>query len=41
MKEAGMKPPASPNKKFVVMGKEFDSSKPDAYLASFAIKRTA
>jgi nitrate/nitrite transport system substrate-binding protein len=40
MKEAGMKPPATATKKFSVMGKEFDSSKPDAYLASFAIKRT-
>jgi nitrate/nitrite transport system substrate-binding protein len=40
MKEAGMKPPAA-NKKFAVMGKEFDSTKPEAYLASFAIKRTA
>jgi len=25
----------------VVMGKEFDPSKPEAYIASFAIKRTA
>jgi len=41
MKEAGMKPPASPTKKFAVMGKEFDATKPDAYLTSFAIKRTA
>src|ERR1044072_5940845 len=32
MKEAGMKAPGAPNKKFAVMGKEFDSSKPDAYL---------
>jgi nitrate/nitrite transport system substrate-binding protein len=41
MREAGMKPPATTSKKFVVMGKEFDPAKPDAYLASFAIKRTA
>jgi len=41
MKEAGLKPPGPVNKKFVVMGKEFDPSKPEAYLASFAIKRTA
>jgi nitrate/nitrite transport system substrate-binding protein len=41
MKEAGMKPPAAPNKKFAVMGKEFDPARPDAYIASFAIKRTA
>ncbi|MDB5867308.1 MAG: NMT1-like family protein, partial [Betaproteobacteria bacterium] len=41
MKEAGMKPPGNANKKFVVMGKEFDPTKAEAYLASFAIKRTA
>jgi nitrate/nitrite transport system substrate-binding protein len=40
MKEAGMKVPASNTKKFSVMGKEFDPSKPEAYLASFAIKRS-
>jgi nitrate/nitrite transport system substrate-binding protein len=40
MKEAGMKPPATASKKFSVMGKEFDPAKPDAYIASFAIKRT-
>jgi nitrate/nitrite transport system substrate-binding protein len=39
MKDAGMKPPASAFKKLTVMGKEFDPAKPDAYLASFAIKR--
>jgi len=41
MKEVGMKPPATTSKKVVVMGKEFDPAKPDAYLASFAIRRTA
>ena len=41
MKEAGMKIPASASKKFAVMGKEFDPARPDAYLASFPIKRTA
>ena len=41
MKEVGMKPPAGTSKKFTVMGKEFDSARPDAYLASFAIKRAA
>jgi len=41
MKEAGLKPPATASKKIVVMGKEFDPSKPDAYIASFPIKRTA
>lgn len=40
MKEVGMKPPATTSKKFAVMGKEFDPARPDAYLASFAIKRT-
>jgi len=40
MKEAGMKPPTTTSKKFSVMGKEFDPAKPDAYIASFAIKRT-
>ena len=40
MKEVGMKPPATTSKKFAVMGKEFDPSKPDEYIASFAIKRT-
>jgi nitrate/nitrite transport system substrate-binding protein len=41
MKDVGMKPPATTTKKVTVMGKEFDPSKPEAYLASFAIKRTA
>jgi nitrate/nitrite transport system substrate-binding protein len=41
MREVGMTPPAATSKKFTVMGKEFDPAKPDAYLASFAIKRTA
>ncbi len=40
MKEAGMKTPTANSKKFSVMGKEFDPAKPDAYIASFAIKRT-
>ena len=40
MKEVGMKPPTTTSKKFSVMGKEFDPAKPDAYIASFAIKRT-
>ncbi len=40
MREAGMTPPATTSKKFTVMGKEFDPAKPDAYIASFAIKRT-
>jgi nitrate/nitrite transport system substrate-binding protein len=39
MKEVGMKAPTTTSKKFTVMGKEFDPAKPEAYLASFAIKR--
>jgi nitrate/nitrite transport system substrate-binding protein len=41
MKEVGMKAPTATSKKFTVMGKEFDPAKPDDYLASFAIKRSA
>jgi len=41
MKEVGLKPPATTSKSFVVMGKSFDPSKPDAYIASFPIRRTA
>jgi nitrate/nitrite transport system substrate-binding protein len=41
MKEVGLAPPATTSKKFIVMKKEFDPARPDAYLASFAIKRTA
>jgi len=39
MKEVGLTPPAQTMKKFSVMKKEFDPEKPDAYVASFAIKR--
>lgn len=39
MKDAGLVPPAG-TKTIAVMGKAFDPSKPDAYVASFAIKRT-
>jgi nitrate/nitrite transport system substrate-binding protein len=41
MKEAGLTPPTATSKKFSVMKKEFDPAKPDAYLASFAIRRAA
>jgi nitrate/nitrite transport system substrate-binding protein len=41
MKEVGMTAPTTTSKKFAVMGKEFDPGKPEDYLASFAIKRTA
>src|SRR6185503_15213011 len=40
MKEAGLTPPASTSKSFVVMGKTFDSAKPEEYVKSFAIKRS-
>jgi nitrate/nitrite transport system substrate-binding protein len=40
MKEVGMKPPTATSKKFSVMGKEFDPAKPDAYIQSFAIRRS-
>jgi nitrate/nitrite transport system substrate-binding protein len=41
MKQAGLTPPTVTSKKFMVMKKEFDPAKPEAYIASFAIKRTA
>jgi nitrate/nitrite transport system substrate-binding protein len=41
MKEVGLTPPTQTSKSFSVMGKVFDPAKPEAYLASFAIKRTA
>src|SRR4029077_14582840 len=41
MKEVGLKPPVTTSKKSAATGKEFNPSKPDAYIASFAIKRTA
>jgi nitrate/nitrite transport system substrate-binding protein len=40
MKEVGLTPPETDSKPFSVMGKPFDPSKPEEYLASFAIKRT-
>jgi nitrate/nitrite transport system substrate-binding protein len=39
MKEVGLTPPTTTSKKFTVMKKEFDPAKPEAYLASFAIKK--
>ncbi len=41
MKQVGMTLPATTSKKIIVMKKEFDPAKPEAYIASFAIKRTA
>jgi nitrate/nitrite transport system substrate-binding protein len=40
MRDAGLTPPATTAKKHVIMGKEFDPAAPDAYVASFAIKRS-
>ncbi|MBV9954307.1 MAG: ABC transporter substrate-binding protein [Pseudolabrys sp.] len=41
MKEVGLTPPASTSKSFTVMGKTFDPSKPEDYIASFKIKKSA
>ena len=40
MKEAGFEPPTQSTKTFSVMGKAFDPAKPEAYLASFPIKKS-
>ncbi|GBD47423.1 CmpA/NrtA family ABC transporter substrate-binding protein [Methylopila sp. Yamaguchi] len=40
MAEAGLMPPETTTKTFSVMGKPFDPTKPDEYVASFAIKRS-
>jgi nitrate/nitrite transport system substrate-binding protein len=40
MKEAGLTPPATTSKTFVVMGKTFDAAKPEEYLKSFKIKKS-
>lgn len=39
MAAMGYKPPSESHKKIIVMGKVFDHTAPDAYVASFAIKR--
>ncbi|HEY8578296.1 MAG TPA: CmpA/NrtA family ABC transporter substrate-binding protein [Beijerinckiaceae bacterium] len=39
MKDAGLPPPASAAKPITVMGKTFDPAQPEAYVASFAIRR--
>jgi nitrate/nitrite transport system substrate-binding protein len=41
MKEVGLTPPTATTKSFSVMGKTFDPSKPEEYIKSFAIKRSA
>jgi len=40
MAEVGLTPPKESYRKFKLMGKEFDPAAPDAYLNSFAIKRS-
>ncbi len=40
MEEVGLTPPKATTKTFSVMGKPFDPSKPEEYIASFAIKRS-
>jgi nitrate/nitrite transport system substrate-binding protein len=39
MRELGLSPPEQTQRKFSVMNKEFDPAAPEAYLASFAIRR--
>jgi nitrate/nitrite transport system substrate-binding protein len=41
MTEMGLTPPATAYKSFSIMGKTFDPDKPEDYVASFAIKRSA
>jgi nitrate/nitrite transport system substrate-binding protein len=41
MAEMGLAPPAESYKSFAVMGKTFDPTKPDDYLASFKIKKAS
>jgi nitrate/nitrite transport system substrate-binding protein len=40
MRELGGAPPAATMRKHTIMGKEFDPANPEAYIASFAIRRT-
>jgi nitrate/nitrite transport system substrate-binding protein len=40
MREAGLAPPSTTSKTTVVMGKTFDPAKPEAYIESFAIRRS-
>jgi nitrate/nitrite transport system substrate-binding protein len=41
MKEIGMPVPEKQAKKIIVMGKAFDETKPEEYIASFKIKKLA
>ena len=40
MKDLGYTPPTETYKNYTIMGKEFDHSKPEEYISSFAIKRS-
>jgi nitrate/nitrite transport system substrate-binding protein len=40
MRELGYEPPSETYRKYSIMGKEFDPKQPDAYLASFPIRRS-
>jgi nitrate/nitrite transport system substrate-binding protein len=39
MKELGYEPPSKTYENYTIMGKEFDYTKPEEYINSFAIKR--
>jgi len=41
MAEMGLAPPAISYKSFSVMGKTFDPARPDDYLSSFKIRKSA
>ena len=41
MREAGLTPPTATSKSFSIMGKTFDPSKPEDYIKSFRIRRSA
>ena len=41
MKDMGLTPPATSYKSFSVMGKPFDPTKPDEYVASFKIRKAS
>jgi nitrate/nitrite transport system substrate-binding protein len=41
MAEAGLTPPTTTSKSFVVMGKTFDPAKPEDYLNSFKIRKAS
>ena len=40
MKDLGLTPPDRTYSSYTIMGKTFDPAKPEAYVDSFAIKRT-